>query len=63
MTVALVLIIEDHAANLKLARLILECAGHEVLGAESAAERMGMAGTAAVCGGARERQHRCAADR
>jgi two-component system cell cycle response regulator DivK len=40
---ARVLIVEDHPANLKLARLILESAGHEVLGAEAAAEGMELA--------------------
>ena len=33
---ARVLIVEDHPANLTLAQLILESAGHEVLGADSA---------------------------
>jgi two-component system, cell cycle response regulator DivK len=41
---ACVLIVEDHPANLKLARLILESAGHEVLARDNAVE-----GLAAAC--------------
>ena len=40
---ARVLIVEDHPPNLKLARLILESAGYEVLGAESAVDGLGLA--------------------
>ena len=39
---ARVLIFEDHPPNLKLARLILESAGHEVFGAESAVDGLGL---------------------
>jgi two-component system cell cycle response regulator DivK len=37
---ACVLIVEDHPANLKLARLILESAGHEVLARDNAVESL-----------------------
>lgn len=40
---ACVLIVEDHPPNLKLARLILQAAGHEVLGAESALDGLALA--------------------
>lgn len=40
---ARILVVEDHPANLKLARLILQSAGHEVLSAETALEGIALA--------------------
>ena len=40
---ARILIVEDHAANLKLARVILERAGHEVLASDNAADGLRIA--------------------
>ena len=37
---ARILIVEDHPANLKLARLILESAGHEVMARDNAVDGM-----------------------
>jgi len=41
--VALILVVEDHAANLKLARLVLEKAGHEVIAANNATDGIALA--------------------
>lgn len=43
---ATVLIVEDNAANLKLARLVLERAGHTVLAADNAREGLAVAAEA-----------------
>jgi two-component system, cell cycle response regulator DivK len=40
---ASILIVEDHPANLKLARLILESAGYAVIAAENAADGLALA--------------------
>jgi two-component system cell cycle response regulator DivK len=40
---ARILVVEDHPANLKLARLILESAGHEVIASDDAVDGLRMA--------------------